>query len=302
MTTRRSLLKGLTVAPLAGIFAACSEPGANPLDRQVGLTTSSLGSHVALRPDAGQIALFDLPRVLRDELDMRVIDLNTTTLGEPEWRTRAAPSDLDRLRNEAEKAGSFLTNLKMNQRDVHMDSPDEQVRAHAISEYKKSIDVAARLGCRWARPLPRVEEPDFAIHVAGYRELADYGAGKGVEMLVENFGWMQDDPGSVARIIEAVGHNIAPCPDIGNWDSEELRFAGLAQVFPTAVTCDFKAREITAEGEHPLYDLERCFQIGWDAGFRGPWCLEHTNPDRTALFRDLSLLRDRLRLWMVQAG
>ena len=279
-----------------GAWAACSGSAENVLARQVGITTSSLGAHVALKPKAGQIALFDLPRVLRDELDMRVIDLNTSALGE------SGPGDLDRLRSEAEKAGSFLTNLKMNQRDVNMDSPDVQVRAHAMTEYKKSIDVAAQLGCRWARPLPRAEEPDFAIHVASYRELTDYAAEKSVEMLVENFGWMQDDPGSVARIIEAVGHNIAPCPDIGNWDSEELRFAGLAQAFPTAVTCDFKAREITAEGEHPLYDLKRCFEIGWDAGFRGPWCLEHTNPDRTALFRELGLLRDQLRLWMVQAG
>jgi hypothetical protein len=251
---------------------------------------------VALRPEAGQIGLLDLPRVLRDELDMRVIDLNTTTLGE------SGPIDLDALRDAAHQAGCFLTNLKMNQRDLNMDSPDEQVRAHAMSEYKKSIDVAAQLGCRWARPLPRAEEPDFAIHVASYRELADYAAEKNVEMLVENFGWMQDDPGAIPRIIDAVGHNIAPCPDIGNWDSEDLRFAGLAQSFPNAVTCDFKAREITSEGEHPLYDLKRCFDIGWQTGFRGPWCLEHANADRTVLFRELGLLRDQLRLWMVQAG
>lgn len=296
MITRRNLLKNLTAAPLAGVWAACSHSSDDMFARQVGITTSSLSAHVALKPEAGQIALFDLPRVLRDELDMRVIDLNTSTLGE------SGPSDLDRLRNEAGKAGCFLTNLKMNQRDLNMDSPDKQVRAHALSEYKKSIDVAAQLGCRWARPLPRAGEPDFAIHVASYRELADYGAEKSVEMLVENFGWMQDDPESIPRIIEAVGHSIAPCPDTGNWDSEESRFEGLARAFPTAVTCDFKAREITAEGEHPLYDLKRCFETGWHAGFRGPWCLEHANPDRTALFRELSLLRDRLRQWMVAAG
>ena len=69
-------------------------------------------------------------------------------------------------------------------------------------------------------------------------------------MLVENFGWMHDDTGAVARIIEAVGHNIAPCPDTGNWDSEELRFEGRARIFPTAVTCYFNAREISPEGDH----------------------------------------------------
>ena len=145
------------------------------LAREVGITTSSLGSHVALKPNAEQISLFDLPRVLRDELDMRVIDLNTSTLGE------ATTTELDRFRSAAEKAGCFLTNVKMNQRDLNMDSRDPAVRAHAIEEYKGSIDVAARLGCHWARPLPRAEEPDFGIHVASYRELADYAAEKGIQ-------------------------------------------------------------------------------------------------------------------------
>ena len=53
---------------------------------------------------------------------------------------------------------------------------------------------------------------------------------------------------------------------------------------------------------HPAYDLQRCFQIGWEAGFRGPWCLEHANRDRAALFRELALLRDRLRAWAKAAA
>ena len=182
MTTRRNVLKDLTAVPLVGLWGACSSTPAtpdtsytpptpdNPLAREVGVTTSSLGSHVALHPNSDQIALFDLPHLLLDEFDMRVIDLNTTTLGE------SSPADLDRLRNEAAKSGSHLINLKMNQRGLNMDSPDEQVRAHAVSEYKKSIDTAAQLGCRWARPLPLAEDPDFSIHVKSYRKLADYGA------------------------------------------------------------------------------------------------------------------------------
>jgi len=77
-----------------------------------------------------------------------------------------------------------------------------------------------------------------------------------------------------------------------------VRYAGLARTFPLAVTCDFKARELGKKGEHILYDLERCFQIGWKAGFRGPWCLEHAHRDRKQLFRELGLLRDTLRKWM----
>jgi len=33
-------------------------------------------------------------------------------------------------------------------------------------------------------------------------------------------------------------------------------------------------------------------------GFAGPWCFEHVNEDRAALFKELALMRDRLRGWM----
>ncbi|MCH7729215.1 MAG: hypothetical protein IH991_22455, partial [Planctomycetes bacterium] len=130
------------------------------LDKQVGVTTSSLSGHLVAKPGKGQFSLLDLPRILRDELDMRVIDLNTSSLASED------PSYLDRCRAAAEKAGCVFTNLKLNQRDVNMNSPDKTVREKALKMYKRSIDAAARLGCRWARPLPSRERPDMKIHVA----------------------------------------------------------------------------------------------------------------------------------------
>ncbi|MCH7729877.1 MAG: hypothetical protein IH991_25915 [Planctomycetes bacterium] len=136
------------------------------------------------------------------------------------------------------------------------------------------------------------------IHVASYRELADYAASRDVQMLVENFGWMDSDPNSVPKLVEAIDRKVAVSPDTGNWSNNEVRYAGLAKAFPLAVTCDFKARALGPDGEHKLYDLKKCFEIGWKAGFRGPWCLEHANRDRKSLFRELALLRDMLRKWM----
>jgi hypothetical protein len=262
------------------------------LEQKLGITTSSLSGHLAPQRTSGKLTLLEVPRLLRDELDLTVIDLNTSTLASLE------PAYLDRVRDAAEKAGCVLTNLKLNQRDVDMNSPDKDVRTRALAEYKRSIDAAARLGCRWARPLPSAEKPDMDVHVASYRELCEYAAERKVQMLVENYGWMDGDPDSVPRLIRAVDRDLAAAPDTGNWSSDEVRFAGLAKAFPLAVTCDFKARELGPKGEHPLYDLKRCFEIGWESGFRGPWCFEHANADRAALLRELALLRDMLRKWM----
>jgi hypothetical protein len=180
-----------------------------------------------------------------------------------------------------------------------MDSPDKAVREQALAGYKQSIDVAAQLGLRWARPLPRSEKPDMQLHVASYRELAGYAAEKNIELLVENFGWMQGDADSVVKLVQAIGKNVRACPDTGNWNTNEVRYEALKRTFPIAATCDFKARQLGPNGEHPLYDLKKCFTIGWEAGFRGPWCFEHANNDTKALLRELGLLRDMLRAWIV---
>lgn len=295
---RRQFVLGATatVAAASRLGAAPQEATEQRLDREIGVTTSSLSQHLTAAAARGKFTLLELPRILRNELDMRVIDLNTSTLASNE------PKYLDRVRAAAEKAGCVLTNLKMNQRGLDMNSRDEAVRRRALDAYRRSIDAAARLGCRWARPLPLAEKPDMQLHVAGYRELADYGKGRGVRLLVENYGWMDDDPQSVPRLIEAIDRDVAASPDTGNWASDKVRYAGLAEAFPLAVTCDFKARQLGPEGEHSAYDLRRCFDVGWKAGFRGPWCLEHANADRAALFRELALLRDMLRRWMSEQG
>ena len=266
------------------------------LERALGITTSSLSGHLSPRAAQGKISLLDLPRMLREELGMTIIDLNTSTV------SVTAGKYLEQLRNAADRAGCVLTNLKMNQGKLDMNSPDQATRAHALKTYKASIDVAAELGLKWARPLPRTQRPDMQIHIDSYRELCDYGAERNVQLLVENYGWMQSDPESVVKLVKAIGHQVAACPDTGNWDSDELRYAGLAKTFPIAVTCDFKARAIGPRGEHPLYDLKRCFEIGWQAGFRGPWCFEHANKDQGQLLKELGMLRDMLQTWMKEAG
>jgi hypothetical protein len=286
--TRRDFLK--CAGPLAVIAAAPARP--DPLHREVGITTSSLAGHLVAQPAKGKFTLLELPRILRNELDMRIIDLNTSSLASTE------PEYLDRVRQAAADAGCVLTNLKLNQRDLDMNSADAEVRERALREYRRSLDAASRLGLRWARPLPLKARPDLAIHVASYRALADYAAPRKIQLLVENFGWMESEARSVVRLVEEVGRNVAACPDTGNWASNEVRYQGLALTFPGAVTCDFKARELGPEGQHTAYDLKRCFTIGWEAGFRGPWCLEHGHADRAQLFRELALLRDSLRRWM----
>ena len=46
-------------------------PKLGQLRGQVGITTSSLSGHLVARPAAGKLTLLDLPKFMRDELDMK---------------------------------------------------------------------------------------------------------------------------------------------------------------------------------------------------------------------------------------
>lgn len=262
---------------------------------EVGITTGSFMRHLSAEPRAGKLRLLDLPKIMHEELGMKVIDLMTATLASME------PAYLDQLRASADKARCVLTNLKMNNPGLDLASADANVRRHAIDEYKRTMDAAARLGVRWVRPLPGPKRPDFAHVASAYRELIDYGRSRGLTLLVENFGWMQDDPDAIPALIQAVGPELRSQPDTRNW-TDRARYEGLTKAFPYAASCDFKPYALEPDGSHPRFDLKRCFQIGWQAGFRGPWCLEHFHDDLTQQFREMGILRDRLHQWTREAA
>ena len=291
-TTVSGLASAAVVVRPAQWVRAVPNTSNRDLTRQVGITTSSIDAHVSWKGEQGKIALVDLPRFLRDELDMHVIDLNTRTLGSLE------SGHVRRFREAVDRAGCVVTNLKLNQRELDLGNRDADLRQLTMVEYRKCIDAAELLGSPWVRPYPSIEPPVMEHLVAGYRELVAYGAPKKVGLLVENYRWMESDPEAATRLIREIDRDVAASPDTGNWVNDEVRYAGLAKMFPLAATCDFKARELGPNGKHPLYDLRRCFQIGWDSGFRGPWCIEHAHPDRARLIRELTLVRDMLRGWM----
>lgn len=265
------------------------------LHHQIGVTMSSF-ARIERDGQPLKYTILEWPKIFRDELDMRVIDLNTGLIRSHE------PAYLEQVRKAADDAGCVLSNMKVNRSDVDIGNADPKVRAAAVMVCKQWIDTTSRLGVRWARPLPWKEKPDYGGYVAAYRELAEYAAERNVEILVENYGWLGDDAEASPKLIADVGKNIAAGPDTGNWANDEVRYAGLAKMFPLAKTCDFKAGKLGPHGEHTPWDLKRAFTIGWDAGFRGPWCLEHANTDRDTLFRELGLLRDMLRKWMAERG
>jgi len=289
MKTRRDFLKSagaLSLVPATSVVAA--ENSAS--DGKLGIVTASFGRHFASKDR--DLSLLTLPKLMRDELDLEVVDFNSANF------ESFKPDYLEKLRAAVADAGRLAFNLKMNQK-VDMNSPDPQVRGEAMRVFKASIDAAKFLGLKWVRPLPLSERPDMDLHVAAYKELIDYAGERGITLLIENFGWMMDDPDSVVTLQDRIGKDrVSVGIDTGNWSSNEVRYPALEKTFPRAVTCDFKAKTMGENGEHKSYDLKRCFEIGWESGFRGPWAFEHGHKDWDQMLKNLAFLRDSMRTWI----
>ncbi|MCB1089615.1 MAG: TIM barrel protein [Verrucomicrobiae bacterium] len=261
------------------------------LSGKLGMVTASFSPHIAESPKEGQIRLAEFPKLLRHELDLTIIDFNTMNF------PSLAPAYAEKLRKEVDAAGCVATNLKMNQK-VDMASVDPSERAEAMRQYREAIDAAKILGCRWVRPLPRSEKPDEGRQRAAFDELIDYAGERGITVLLENFGWAMGDPESIVRLADSIGRDrVAIGPDTGNWTTNDIRYRALEITFPRAVTCDFKAKGLGPDGEHEAYDLRRCFDIGCQAGFRGPWCFEYGHADLKTAMRGIGFLRDSVREW-----
>ena len=287
---RRTFLASTSIALLGA--GAIRVEGAPPLpDPPLGIVAATLAAHMDHRKRGG-LALAELPKVIRGELDIRILDMNTMNF--PSFE----PALLERFRKVAEGEGCVLTNLKLNQPGLDLGSLDRELRNETRKVYRASVDAAALMGMRWVRPLPAARSGSRQLLVEGLRDLAEYAGRKQIGLLVENYGWMQSDPDAVVDLITEVGHDLAASPDTGNWSNNDIRYAGLAKTFPIAATCDFKVKTLGAKGQHPAYDLERCFRIGRDSGYRGPWCIEHGHRELKDFYREHLLIKEMLERWL----
>ena len=292
---RRSFLKTSTLALGAAALPAGCSPRAD-VTGQVGVTTGSFMDHITFEPAKGRMRMLDLPKVMHNELDLHVIDFMSRTLESFE------PAYLEKLRKACDDNLCVVTNLKCNQQGIDMAHPDDEKRNEALRIYKESIDAAQLLGARWIRPGAGGgrKGPDRLRLADAYRQLIDYGAPRDITVLIENTGWVSRDTGAIPEMIALVGEGLFASPDTGNWADDATRYPGLKAAYPLAATSDFKAFQLEPDLSHPKYNLEKCFAVGWDAGFRGPWCIEHFHENLPGLLEGFAHVAGLLRNWIAE--
>lgn len=111
---RRAFL-GATIGAAAGLGFSAPD---GCLEGEIGLTTGSFMKHLA----DGKFRILDLPKIMRDRLDMRVLDLMTRTLESFE------PGDLT---NRNYRLLRFTENSRIHR--AHFDAiplPDRTITVH----------------------------------------------------------------------------------------------------------------------------------------------------------------------------
>jgi len=188
---------------------------------------------------------------------------------------------LDELRSAVMRAGSGFANIAADGEDSFY-SPDQTVRAKALSFGKKWIDVAAHIGSPSVRinlPPTKDTKPDAALVSESLKLLAAYGEQKNVVVHHENDNPLSENPFFIAAVLDRV---MSPwdraLPDCGNSFSAmpaEDAYRGLEQMFAHAYAISHvKDVSVTPKGEIIPVDLVRALGLAKKHSYKGYFSME----------------------------
>jgi sugar phosphate isomerase/epimerase len=159
---------------------------------------------------------------------------------------------------------------------------DPEVRKANVENHYPWVDIAAYLGCHSLRVNAGGQgtaEEVAANAAEGLKMLGEYGASKGINIIVENHGGYSSDGKWLAGVMEAVNmENVGTLPDFGNFcirrgpdgcEEQYDTYQGMADLMPWAKGVSAKSHEFDEEGNETTKDFLRIMQIVKDSGFKG---------------------------------
>ena len=167
--------------------------------------------------------------------------------------------------------------LIMCDREGNLGDPDAAARTLAVENHYKWIEAGAFLGCHSIRVNAASsgsyeQQRDLAID--GLRRLSEFGAERGLNVIVENHGGLSSNGSWLAEVISGVGlDNCGTLPDFGNFrisgEEQYDRYRGVEELMPFAKGVSAKSYEFDAAGNAVRTDFRRMMRIVLDSGYRG---------------------------------
>jgi len=149
---------------------------------------------------------------------------------------------------------------------------DPEARQAAVENHYPWVDVAQFLGAKTIRVNAAGEgtaEEVAANAVDGLSKLGEYGASKGINIVVENHGGYSSDGKWLSGVMEKVGmDNVGTLPDFGNF-YEYDRYLGLKELMPYAKGVSAKSHEFDENGNEIHTDFLKAMKIVKESGYTG---------------------------------
>ncbi len=164
---------------------------------------------------------------------------------------------------------------------------DEKERNETVEKHKKWVDAAQFLGCHSIRVnLFGTNDPKQWIDVAtdGLDKLSDYAATKGVNVIVENHGYLSSNASLLVEVMKKVNKpNCGVLPDFGNfclereggerWGTkcikEYPKYQGVEEMMPYAKAVSAKSYDFNTEGNETTIDYKKMLEIIKKSGYDG---------------------------------
>lgn len=295
-------------------------------DRRHFITTSTLAVTALALPRAARgsatrfeisLAEWSLHRTLQrrelDHLDFPVIARKTYGLAAVElvnsfFKDKARDATyLAEYKRRANGEG-VRTLLIMCDGEGNLGDPDAAKRATAVSNHHRWVEAAAELGCHSIRvnaASSGTYEEQQRLAADGLRSLTEFGASRGINVIVENHGGLSSNGEWLAGVMKMVNHpRCGTLPDFGNFclrsgangACEEMydRYQGVSALMPFAKAVSAKSHDFDETGRETGTDYSRMMKIVLDTGYKGFVGIEYEGgrlSEHEGILRTRDLLR-----------
>lgn len=273
-TNRREFLKGAALG--VGALGATALTGCKTLCCSGGkLYDISLAQWSLNRQFfGGKIDALDFAKVSREEFDIGAIEYVNQF-----FKTKAKDEAyLADLKKRAADHG-VTSLLIMVDGEGQLGHADAAERAKTVSNHHKWVDAAKYLGCHSVRVNAGTTgsgsfEEKQKLAADGLRQLSEYGAKQGLNVIVENHGGLSSNGAWLAGVMKLVNmDNCGTLPDFGNFHvgggKMYDRYKGVDELMPYAKAVSAKSHEFDAEGNEVKTDYLRMMKIVLEHGYNG---------------------------------
>lgn len=286
-STRREFMKATgaaTLALAAGLHGNLHAED-TPMKRDYKISLAQWSLHKQMGRKEGLKDTLEFPKIARQEFDIEGIELvnqqMNRVMASLEFGTEQK-SYLDALqKNAADNNVRILLIMVDGMGDVG--APKEEFRAQAVKKHKYWLDVCEYLGCHSMRMNWGGAPKDFLTNpealkqftewsVPGFRELAEYGAGKNINVIIENHWGPSSYIAPLTNLMKAVDHpRFGILPDFGNFPDDVDKYAAVDAFMPWAKAVSAKCHDFDdTTGLETKIDFERMIQIVHDKhGYHG---------------------------------